>query len=332
MKRRKFRSVIGVSMAWLMLMTSGLAAYASGLGDINGDSLINAVDASEILSEYARVSTNQKAKLTDEQKKCADVDKNGDINAVDASQVLSYYAYKSTSGTMEFEAYLKNPPVTTTRAAASTTTTTTTTAAAATTAVTTTTAPVETVDITGKWSMEEFEHGFISGAGLIFNKDGSGDLFEDTSELMCFNDKGLVIDDTTITSDNFSEDNGVLKVSFMGHDLIEMKRLEKKNGYDGLYNLCGGEFRDVLLTNLTEGKNLDKNSLNIDLLFENGHSEVIITDVFRYETAGKMLFFTDYNELLAQEGEMGYTHFSIEGDTLILYDNDVDRYTYKRVK
>lgn len=111
MKRRKFKSVIGASMAWLMLMTSGLTAYASGPGDINGDSVINAVDASEILSEYARVSTNQKAKLTDEQKKCADVDKNGDINAVDASQVLSYYAYKSTSGTMEFETYLKNPPV-----------------------------------------------------------------------------------------------------------------------------------------------------------------------------------------------------------------------------
>ena len=150
-------------MAWLMLMTSGLTAYASGLGDINGDSVINAVDASEILSEYARVSTNQKAKLTDEQKKCADVDKNGNINAVDASQVLSYYAYKSTSGTMEFEAYLKNPPVTTTQATASTTTTTTTTAAATTT-VTTTIAPVEAVDITGKWSMEEFEHGGIAGA------------------------------------------------------------------------------------------------------------------------------------------------------------------------
>ena len=332
MKRRKFKSVIGVSMAWLMLMTSGLTAYASGLGDINGDSVINAVDASEILSEYARVSTNQKAKFTDEQKKCADVDKNGNINAVDASQVLSYYAYKSTSGTMEFEAYLKNPPVTTTQATTSTTTTTTTTAATTTTAVTTTTAPVEKADITGKWAMENFEHDSISGAGLIFNKDGSGDLFEDTSEMLYFNDKGLVVDDAVVPKSVFSVDQDIFIITYLGHKLMEMKCLEKKDGYDGLYSLYGGEFRDILVTNLTEGKNLDKDSLNIELLFENGHSEIIITDVFKYETVGKMLFFTDYNELFAQGGEMGYTHFSIEGDTLILYDNDVDRYTYKRVK
>ena len=102
MIRRKFKGVIGVSMAGLMLITSGLTAYASGLGDINDDSVINALDASEILSEYARVSTNQKAKFNDEQKKYADVDKNCNINAVDASHVLSYYAYKSTSGDMEF--------------------------------------------------------------------------------------------------------------------------------------------------------------------------------------------------------------------------------------
>ena len=126
MIRKTISRILSIALADAMLMTSVLTASAAGLGDVNSDAVINAVDASEILSEYARVSTNQKAKLTDEQKKCADVDKNGNINAVDASQVLSYYAYKSTSGTMEFEDYLKNPPVTTTAAAAVTTTTTTT--------------------------------------------------------------------------------------------------------------------------------------------------------------------------------------------------------------
>ena len=35
--------------------------------------------------------------FTDEQKKAADVNKDGLINAVDASCILSYYAYTSTT-------------------------------------------------------------------------------------------------------------------------------------------------------------------------------------------------------------------------------------------
>ena len=93
------------------------------LGDVNSDGNINAVDASEILSEYARISTNQNSQMSTEQKKAADVDENGSINAVDASQVLSYYAYKATSGTMEFEEYLVNPPVITTKVTTTITTT-----------------------------------------------------------------------------------------------------------------------------------------------------------------------------------------------------------------
>lgn len=67
------------------------------LGDVNNDSLINAVDASIVLTYYAMMSTNQKGGFNDTQKKAADVDKNGDINAVDASYILSYYAYTSTT-------------------------------------------------------------------------------------------------------------------------------------------------------------------------------------------------------------------------------------------
>uniref|UniRef100_UPI0025EF40BE dockerin type I domain-containing protein n=1 Tax=uncultured Ruminococcus sp. TaxID=165186 RepID=UPI0025EF40BE len=67
------------------------------LGDVDNDGLINAVDASIVLTYYAMMSTNQKGDFNDTQKKAADVDKNGDINAVDASYILSYYAYTSTT-------------------------------------------------------------------------------------------------------------------------------------------------------------------------------------------------------------------------------------------
>ena len=66
------------------------------LGDVNSDGLIDAVDASMVLSEYAKVSSNIKGSFSDNQKKAADVDENSLIDAVDASKILSYYAYVSS--------------------------------------------------------------------------------------------------------------------------------------------------------------------------------------------------------------------------------------------
>ena len=65
-------------------------------GDIDGNGLIDAVDASKLLSYYAKISTDPSFNVTDELKLIADVDKNGTIDAVDASKLLSYYAYLST--------------------------------------------------------------------------------------------------------------------------------------------------------------------------------------------------------------------------------------------
>ena len=98
------------------------AADKYTLGDINDDGYIDAVDASSVLSYYAKISTRSDGRFSNRQKMAADYNSDGLINAVDASQVLSFYAYKATSGTMEFEAYLKNPPATTTRATTTATT------------------------------------------------------------------------------------------------------------------------------------------------------------------------------------------------------------------
>ena len=68
----------------------------SSLGDSNGDGLINAIDASEILAIYSRIATNKTKPTSDELAYC-DVNKDGVVNAVDASYVLSYYAYNATN-------------------------------------------------------------------------------------------------------------------------------------------------------------------------------------------------------------------------------------------
>ncbi len=80
------------------------------LGDVNNDGKINAVDASEVLTYYAMISTNQNGDFDEAQKLAADVNYDGKINAVDASCILSYYAYISTAkeAIVSLEEYLKN--------------------------------------------------------------------------------------------------------------------------------------------------------------------------------------------------------------------------------
>ncbi len=76
---------------------AGEAKPEVSMGDINSDGFINAVDASAVLSEYAKLSgSSGKGDFTDAQKTAADVDGNSRIDAVDASKILSYYAYAST--------------------------------------------------------------------------------------------------------------------------------------------------------------------------------------------------------------------------------------------
>ena len=69
--------------------------------------MVDAVDASVVLTVYAMCSTGQVPDLNVEQLTAADVDYNGLIDAVDASLILSYYSYVSTGGENSVEIFLK---------------------------------------------------------------------------------------------------------------------------------------------------------------------------------------------------------------------------------
>ena len=77
----------------------------SRLGDVNGDGIINAVDASKILVLYASVSAGETETDGKDMKVC---DINGDslINAVDASLVLAYYAELAEENELTLEEFL----------------------------------------------------------------------------------------------------------------------------------------------------------------------------------------------------------------------------------
>jgi len=77
-------------------------------GDLNGDSKIDANDATLVLVNYSLLSTGAKITLTEAQKKAADVNGDGKIDASDATLILQYYSYVSTGGADTFEKFLKD--------------------------------------------------------------------------------------------------------------------------------------------------------------------------------------------------------------------------------
>lgn len=76
-------------------------------GDINNDGLIDAKDASLILSAYSLTSTGGDNGLNDDESFAGDIDSNGIVDSNDASAVLSYYSYTTTGGEMSLEEYIK---------------------------------------------------------------------------------------------------------------------------------------------------------------------------------------------------------------------------------
>lgn len=68
--------------------------------DINFDGIINAVDASMVLAEYARTSAGEEPTFTRTQRYIADTDYDGQVTAVDASKILKTYSLESSGTTV----------------------------------------------------------------------------------------------------------------------------------------------------------------------------------------------------------------------------------------
>ena len=65
-------------------------------GDVNGDGILNSVDASAILTYYAVLMTEQTPTMKFDTS-VADYNKDGVINSIDASAILIYYAISMTN-------------------------------------------------------------------------------------------------------------------------------------------------------------------------------------------------------------------------------------------
>jgi hypothetical protein len=107
--------------------TTTTTPVAIRYGDVNGDKIADAVDASLVLRHYALTSTSDENDFSKEQETAANVNMDDYVDSSDASLILKYYAYSSiTDKPVSIEEYLNiNKTATTTSTAKITTTTTT---------------------------------------------------------------------------------------------------------------------------------------------------------------------------------------------------------------
>ncbi len=106
-KMKKHHALI---TAVLIATLSSVTAYADNPGtlmkDVNFDGVINAVDASMVLSEYAKSSAGEETTLSETQRYVADTNYDGQVTAVDASCILSDYALRSADKDIPTETVL----------------------------------------------------------------------------------------------------------------------------------------------------------------------------------------------------------------------------------
>lgn len=71
-------------------------SYIGGIADVDNDKVITGSDATVVLSEYTKLSSDPSYKINESVKKYGDMDFNGIINGSDVTLLLRYYTLKSS--------------------------------------------------------------------------------------------------------------------------------------------------------------------------------------------------------------------------------------------
>ena len=189
--------------------------------------------------------------------------------------------------------------------------------------------------LVGKWAMSDLSNTdqSVDGGGIIFTDDGKGSVYLDTSSLLHFESEGLNVGGTTLAKDYIKESGDTLTVDVMGNEMIGLKKLEAKEGYDGKYSLESGILYDSIVQGMEKQGNasFDKENLNITIDFDGAKSEVVFNDLFTYTTKGKKLEVSGFAGFLNGDGDKATAEFKVDGDTLELKDSKSTE-TLTRVK
>lgn len=176
----------------------------------------------------------------------------------------------------------------------------------------------------GKWQMDGIESTGVDGGGILFAEGGKGGIYEDTSSLLHFVEDGLNVGGTTISTQFFTEEGDNLTIDVSGQKMLDMTKIEAKDGYDGKYSLTGGILYDSIVSGLAD-RGLDENKkLDINISFDGENSEVVFNDLFSYKVDGSKLVVSGFAGFLDSDAEEVKADFTVEGDKLTLKDGDKD--------
>lgn len=176
--------------------------------------------------------------------------------------------------------------------------------------------------VVGKWAMTDLDAEGIDGGGIIFSAEGKGSIFEDTSSMLHFVDDGLNVGGTTLSTEYFKEEGDNLTIDVMGQEMLVMKKIEAKDGYDGKYSLNGGILYDSILSGL-EGRGLDENTnINISINFDKENSEVVFNDLFSYSVDGSKMTISGFSGFLDSDKDEVSAEFTVVDDKLTIKDSD----------
>ncbi|WP_028518286.1 dockerin type I domain-containing protein [Ruminococcus flavefaciens] len=301
-------SVLSSSVLLISSAAQAFAAYT--FGDVNNNGYVDAVDASLILSEYANNATHKGGTFTEEQRKAADVNHDNYVDAVDASYILAYYAYTSTSGTLDLETFVNGSSAATTAPVTTTTTTT-----------TVNTTVDYSKDILGFWELNQQDEENTNNYGLFFTKEGTGGIFDMTSDLFYFSGNDFYVTGSAVSSGSFKEENGTITVDNGKEKLIEMSRIESTDGYLGTYHLYGGVFYNTILNGFKKDRNAGADSVySVIDFYEEGKSRIVYNNFFTYKLDGNRLTITTNENLTPLFNGAGTV--TIIGNTLTMAGGD----------
>lgn len=193
------------------------------------------------------------------------------------------------------------------------------------------TAPIDTA-ILGEWS---------SGTnGYIFSEDRTVSLPIDFTSSAHFNKDGsFSMESSTVDKKEIEYDGTSLKVSHLYEEaegdepllLLDMKRTDAENinSYDGVYDLLGGTYLDMLAYNLA----IDVQKINVIADVSGENLKFTVKDYCYFETIDNTLemFSENMNYVKYIDDSVKYT-YKIDGDTLTLTYEDGAKEVLTRVK
>ncbi len=106
---KKLSSIVATSCCVIAMgITGTIAAQASDplVGDVDGNGIVDTLDAAEVLVEAAALGSSDTSHFVPDQVTCADVNMDNLINAVDAALITSYSSYTGSGGTLDMLSYL----------------------------------------------------------------------------------------------------------------------------------------------------------------------------------------------------------------------------------